>query len=250
MEEIHKPHISIKAEKIFEILGLPITNSFLLSFIVFLIFTFGALIYYYQSKGKKKGTFYYFVNFIVKSLYDLFYSVLKEKTDYFFPLLASFFLFILLQNWAGLLPGVGSLLIKIKEHGKLIAVPLLRANTADLNTTLALAVISVFLSQVFAIKYLGFKAYVAKFYRLKDPMSFFIGTLEIISEVSKVISFAFRLFGNVFAGEVLLTIIAFLIPVLASFPFLVLELFVGFIQALVFSMLTTVFISVAIAKHH
>ena len=97
---------------------------------------------------------------------------------------------------------------------------------------------------------MGFKAYVAKFYRLKDPVSFFIGTLEIISEFSKVISFAFRLFGNVFAGKVLLTIIAFLIPVLASFPFLVLELFVGFIQALVFSMLTTVFISVAIAKHH
>lgn len=174
MKEIHKPHISIKAEKIFEILGLPITNSFLLSFIVFLTFTLGALIYYYQSKGKKKGTFYYLVNFIVKSLYDLFYSVLKEKTDYFFPLLASFFLFILLQNWAGLLPGVRSLLIKIKEHGKLISVPLLRANTADLNTTLALAIISVFLSQVFAIKYLGFKGYINKFYRLKDPMSFLL----------------------------------------------------------------------------
>ena len=250
MEEGQKPHIIIKAEKIFEILGFPITNSFLLSFIVFLIFTLGSLIYYHQSKEKKKGNFYYLVNFIVKSLYNLFYSVLKEKTDYFFPLLASFFLFILLQNWAGLLPGVGSLLIKIKEHGDLIAVPLFRANTADLNTTLALAAISVFLSQIFAIKYLGFKRYINKFYRLKDPMSFFIGTLEVISEFSKVISFAFRLFGNVFAGEVLLTIIAFLIPVLVSFPFLILELFVGFIQALVFSMLTTVFISVAIAKDH
>jgi len=250
MEEHSKPHISIKAEKIFHLFGFDITNSFFLSLIVFLIFTIGAFIYYYQSKSKNKGSFYYFINFIVKSLYDLFYSVLKEETDYFFPLLASFFLFILFQNWFGLLPGVGSLLIKVKEHGELISVPLLRANTADLNTTLALAIISVFLSQVFAIKYLGFKGYVNKFYRLKDPMSFFIGTLEIISEFSKMISFAFRLFGNVFAGEVLLLIIAFLVPVLASFPFLMLEIFVGFIQALVFTMLTTVFISVAIAKHH
>jgi F-type H+-transporting ATPase subunit a len=250
MEEHSKPHISIKAEKIFNLFGFDITNSFFLSLIVFLIFTIGAFIYYYQSKSKNKGIFYYFINFVVKSLYYLFYSVLKEKTDYFFPLLASFFLFILLQNWFGLLPGVGSLLIRVKEHGKLISVPLLRANTADLNTTLALAIISVFLSQVFAIKYLGFKGYINKFYRLKEPMSFFIGTLEVISEFSKVISFAFRLFGNVFAGEVLLTIIAFLIPILASFPFLLLEVFVGFIQALVFSMLTTVFISVAIAKHH
>jgi len=250
MEEHSKPHISIKAEKIFEVFGFNITNSILLSLFVFLIFSFGAIIYYQQSKSKNKGTYYYFVNFIIKSLYDLFYSVLKEKTDYFFPLLASFFLFILLQNWFGLLPGVGSLLIKIKEKGELVAVPLFRANTADLNTTLALAIISVFLSQVFAIKYLGFKGYVNKFYRLKDPMSFFIGTLEIVSEFSKMISFAFRLFGNVFAGEVLLVIIAFLVPALASFPFLMLEIFVGFIQALVFTMLTTVFISVAIAKHH
>jgi len=250
MKEDQKLHISIKAEKIFEFLGLPITNSLLLSLVVFLIFTFLALFYYSQSKAKKKGSFYYFVNFIVKSLYRLFYPVLREKADYFFPLLASFFLFILFQNWFGLLPGVGSILAKVKEYNQFVYIPLFRANTADLNTTLALAIISVFLSQVFAIKYLGFRAYIGKFYRLRDPISFFIGTLEIISEISKVISFAFRLFGNIFAGEVLLTIIAFLIPVLVSFPFLILEVFVGFIQALVFSMLTTVFISVAIAKNH
>jgi len=250
MKESHGPHISIKAEKIFEIFGFSITNSLLLSFFVLFVFLVLALIYSYQSQSKKKGNFYYLINFIIKNLYKLFYSVLKEKTDYFFPLLSSFFLFILFQNWFGLLPGVGSILIKIKEEGKMVLTPLFRANTADLNTTLALAIISVFLSQVFAIKFLGFKGYIAKFYRLKDPMSFFIGTLEIVSEISKMISFAFRLFGNVFAGEVLLTIIAFLVPILASLPFLLLEVFVGFIQALVFSMLTTVFISVAIAKHH
>jgi len=250
MKEHNTLHISIKAEKIFHVFGFDITNSFFLSLLVFLIFTFGALIYYYQSKLKNKGSFYYFVNFIIGSLYNLFYSVLKEKTDYFFPLLASFFIFILIQNWAGLLPGVGSILLKVKENEEIVKIPLFRANTADLNTTFALAIISVFLSQFFAIRYLGFKGYIEKFYRLKDPMSFFIGTLEIISEFSKIISFAFRLFGNIFAGEVLLVIIAFLIPFFLSFPFLILELFVGFIQALVFSMLTTVFISVAVTKHH
>mgnify|MGYP001048100865 CR=1 FL=1 len=250
MKESHGPHISIKAEEIFKIFGFSITNSLLLSFLVLFVFLILALIYYLQWRSKKKGNFYYLINFIIKSLYNLFYSVLKEKTDYFFPLLASFFLFILLQNWFGLLPGVGSLLLKIEEDGKKVLIPLFRANTADLNTTLALAIISVFLSQFFAIRYLGFKGYIEKFYRLKDPMSFFIGTLEIISEFSKIISFAFRLFGNIFAGEVLLTIIAFLVPILASFPFLILEVFVGFIQALVFSMLTTVFISVAVTKHH
>ena len=104
--------------------------------------------------------------------------------------------------------------------------------------------------QVFGIKFLGFKDYIKKYINLTNPINFVLGILEIVSELSKILSFSFRLFGNIFAGEVLLTIVAFLVPVLASFPFIMLEIFVGFIQALVFSMLTAVFISGAIAKHH
>lgn len=244
------PHISIKAEKIFELMGLGVTNSMIASFIVFLLTIFVALYYKNQSTLKRKSNFYYLIKFFVKSIYDLFHSVLGEKTDVFFPLLFAFFFYILLENWFGLLPGVGSLLIKVKEGREYVLVPLLRANTADLNTTMALAIISVFSIQFFSIKYLGIKKYLHKFFNFSDPIMFFVGILDILSEFSKILSFAFRLFGNIFAGEVLLIIIAFLIPVLASFPFVAMEIFVGLIQALVFSMLTAVFLSNAIVEHH
>lgn len=234
--------ISIKAEEIFFLFGIPVTNSLLLSSIVFFFFCLMAVAYYRYSFWKHKNPFYYFITFLLKALYQLFHSVLREHTDYFFPLLASFFLYILFQNWFGLLPGVGSILWR---H-----VPVLRGNNADLNATLSLAVLSVVLIQIFGIKYLGLKEYLKKFFDFTNPIAFFTGILEVVSEFSKVISFAFRLFGNIFAGEVLLTIMAFLIPVLVSFPFLLLEVFVGLIQALVFSMLTAVFLSLAIQKHH
>ncbi len=236
------PEISIKAETVFRNFGIQITNTLLLSTVVFIFFTIFAVLYYRAAQMPKKGTFFYFVNFLLKSIYQLFKSVLKDKTDYFYPILASFFLFIIFQNWFGLLPGVGSILY---NHA-----PLLRGNEADLNSTISLALISVILIQIFGIKFLGFRGYISKFINFKNPISFFTGILEIISEFSKVISFSFRLFGNIFAGEVLLTIMAFLVPILASFPFLLLEIFVGFIQALVFSMLTAVFVNVAITKNH
>jgi len=129
-------------------------------------------------------------------------------------------------------------------------IPILRAATADLNMTLALGVIAFILIQYYGIAFVGFAGYAKKFLNFSNPISFFTGILEIISEFSKIISFAFRLFGNIFAGEVLLAVVAFLVPVLASFPFLLLEIFVGFIQGLVFSMLFAVFLSMAIAKHH
>lgn len=236
------PEISIKAETIFTLFNIPITNSLLLSVAVFVAFTLIAILYYRTSFYSKKPHFYYLANFFLKAIYQLFQSILKDNSEYFFPIIGSFFIFVLFQNWFGLLPGVGSILI----HHK----PLLRGDNADLNTTLSLAIISVVLIQVFGIKFLGFRGYMGKFINVKNPIAFFTGILEIISEISKVISFAFRLFGNIFAGEVLLTIMAFLVPILASFPFLLLEIFVGLIQALVFSMLTAVFISVAIQKHN
>ncbi|MBI5127758.1 F0F1 ATP synthase subunit A [Candidatus Roizmanbacteria bacterium] len=244
------PKISIKPETVFHILNFPITNSLFLSVIVVLLFFLLALKYNKESKSEIKSKFYYFFQFIIKAIYSLFESVLGEKTKYFFPLLFSFFMFIILQNWFGLLPGIGSVLIKVQEHGEEIFIPLFRGGNADLNTTFVLALASVVMIQAFGIKFLGFKGYLKKFVNLTNPINFFLGILEIISEFSKVLSFSFRLFGNIFAGEVLLTIVAFLVPVLASFPFIILEVFVGFIQALVFSMLTAVFISGAIAKHH
>lgn len=232
------PHISLRPEKLFEIFGFPITNSLLLTWILLILFSVFAYFFFKESE-KKHSDFATYVRIILKPVYDIFESLMKEKADLFFPLLASFFFFILFSNWSGLIPGVGSVLY----HEE----PILRAPSSDLNTTFALSLISVFLIQYYGFKHLGFK-YSSKFINFKNgPLGFALGLLEIISEFSKILSFAFRLFGNIFAGEVLLVIVASLIPVLASFPFLMLELFVGLVQALVFSMLTGVFLSVAFA---
>lgn len=239
------PHISIKAEELGQILAFPVTNSFLLTYLLLVIFLIFALIYNYKL-GEKDSRFVLFVRFSLNGLYSLFQSILGDEAKKFFSLVASFFLFILFSNWLGLLPGVGSIIYRINQHD----IPLFRGGTADLNTTLGLAFLSVILIQYYGVKYLGFKTYIKKFINFANPITFFTGLLETISEFSRIISFAFRLFGNIFAGEVLLTIIAFLIPILAPFPFLILEVFVGLVQALVFAMLTAVFIKMAIAKLH
>ncbi len=233
------PHISIKAEPLFNLFGLEVTNSLLTSWIALAILIVLAYLY------TKKGSVYQVMNLMLRGIYGLFASVFGGKVDVFFPLVASFFIYILFLNWLGLLPGVGTLLVKV--HGEMV--PLLRAGTADLNTTLALGFFSVLMIQVFSVKYLGWGKYLGKFFNFTNPIKTFVGLLEIISEISKAISFSFRLFGNIFAGEVLLTVVAFLVPVLASFPFLVFEFFVGFIQALVFSMLSAIMLSVAITDH-
>jgi F-type H+-transporting ATPase subunit a len=244
------PTISIKAEPLFEIAGFVITNCFVTSLLAIALTFFLARYYHHQATLEKKSNLFYILHFVVKTVYDLFQPIMGEKTEAVFPLLGAFFFYILFQNWFGLLPGVGSLLLKIHHHHKEIFVPILRSNNADLNTTLALALISVSSIQYYGVKFLGFKTYIKKYVNFSSPIACFLGVLEAVSELSKVLSFAFRLFGNIFAGEVLLTIIAFLIPVLASFPFLMLEIFVGMIQALIFSMLTAVFMSIAVSGHH
>ncbi len=131
---------------------------------------------------------------------------------------------------------------------KSVFVPYLRAGTADLNTTLALGLFSQVMAQIVGVKYLGF-SYFKKFFNFKDPIMMFVGVLELVSEFSKVLSYAFRLFGNIFAGEVLLVVMSALIPVIVPMPFYGLEIFVGFIQALVFSLLSLVFFNIATLSH-
>lgn len=239
-----KIHISLVAEPIYHIGEFAVTNALLTSWIVvgilfLLTLRFSTSLKKVPSKGQL------LVEFPFAYMKNLAESVAGEKAKMFLPLIMTYFLFILISNWIGLLPGVGT--IGIKEHGALI--PLFRAPTADLNTTLALAVVSVASIQYFGVKTLGFK-YFGKFFNLKNPIYTFVGILELISEISKVISFAFRLFGNIFAGEVLLTVIAFLIPVIAPIPFYGLELFVGLIQAFVFAILSLVFLNIATHEAH
>lgn len=132
-------------------------------------------------------------------------------------------------------------------HSK--AVALFRGANVDLNMTLALALISVTATQLFGVRYGGL-AYFKKFFNFSSPINFFVGILELIGEFSKIMSFSFRLFGNIFAGEVLIMVISFLVPVILPVPFMAFELFVGALQAYVFAMLSLVFFNMAATEHH
>ncbi len=188
----------------------------------------------------------------IETIFKMVNNVIGDRklAEKVFPLVATFFIFILLSNWLGILPGIGTIGFKETQGGeKSLIIPFFRSTYSDLNMTLALALISVFSVQIFGIASMGFFKYAGKFINFKSPIAFFTGILELISEVSKIISFSFRLFGNIFAGEVLLVVMLFLIPFIVPLPFMMLELFVGFIQALVFAMLTLVFIKMATTMH-
>lgn len=243
-------HISLAAEKIaqFQLFPLtfwPISNSLLASWIVLVTLIVLAAIISHKARAIPQGITWFFET-IFDSLLSLFESVTgdRKKALEFFPLLTTLFIFIIANNWLGLLPGFGSIIIKNGEE----SIPLLRAGTADLNMTLALAFFTVIAIQYYGVKHSGFFKFSSRYINLKNPISFFVGLLEFVSEFAKMLSFSFRLFGNVFAGEVLLTVMAFLAPFVAPIPFFGLEMFVGFIQALVFTMLTAVFLTIATAE--
>lgn len=233
-------HISLAAEKIAVVSGFSITNSLLATWVVMGILIIFSL-FATRSLSLIPSNLQLVTEIIVGSLYDFFSSVVGPRIKQFFPLIGSFFIFIIMLNWFGLLPGVGTIGF---YHGAEF-VPILRAGTADLNMTIALAVISIVAVQYYGFKTLGFH-YSTRFLNFKDPIYFFLGLLELLSQFSTILAFAFRLFGNIFAGEVLLAVMAFLMPFIVPLPFLALELFVGFIQALVFAMLTAVFLAIAV----
>ncbi|MEK7542085.1 MAG: F0F1 ATP synthase subunit A [Patescibacteria group bacterium] len=243
-------HISLQAERLGEFLGMPITNSLILSLLTaFLLVGGGFLVV--KSMRAIPGKLQNGGEIIVEGILDFVTQVLGDRklALKFFPLVATIFLFILVSNWVGVLPGTGSLGF-YEEHGEEREfIPLFRSAAADLNTTLALALVAMAAVQLYGIKKLGFFRHWGKFFVFnKGPIYLFVGLLELVGEFAKVLSFSFRLFGNIFAGEVLLIIVAALLPVFLAFgllPFLFLEFFVGFIQALVFSMLTLIFLKVA-----
>jgi F-type H+-transporting ATPase subunit a len=173
------------------------------------------------------------------------------------------FLFILFSNWIGLMPGTGSIGRYALVEGRVELVPLFRPANTDLNMTLAMALFVVIASHVLGIIAVGFFRYANKFIKLGDivksfsrggtsifvaVVEFAVGLIEIFSEVAKVVSLSLRLFGNVFAGEVLLTVMGSLIALIVPLPFVFLEIIVGLIQAVVFAMLTLVYLSMATAE--
>jgi F-type H+-transporting ATPase subunit a len=247
-------HISLAAEKIFSIGSFYITNTLLTSWLVMIFLVVVAILVSRRLTLVPTGV-QNVVEMIIDGLLSFMIAVAgsRKNAERFFPIVATIFFFVLFANWAGIVPGVGSIGLQqevLKDgHFESVFVPLFRSAYSDLNLTLALALIAISLSHFFGLITVGVGAHLGKFFNFKGPIDFFVGILEFVSEFAKIVSFTFRLFGNIFAGEVVLVIMTFLVPIVVPVPFYGLELFVGFIQALIFSVLTMMFLVVA-TQHH
>lgn len=297
-------HIAIKPETLFQVAGIPISNTLFTSFLVTIFIAIFAFWANKQLKSvNKPSTTQSFVELLIEALYGIVHNVAGNRAWTFMPLITGFMFFILLNNWSEQIPGFHTIKFTGKpeivlaqvpswmqvpaayaseptpqelaelpvdpeaealaadsevheesstqehaEEGKHEAVALLRGPNADVNMTLALALISVGATQYFGLRF-AHLGYLKKFFNFSNPINGFIGLLELLGEFSKILSFSFRLFGNIFAGEVLIAVISFLVPVVVPMPFIGFELFVGALQAYVFAMLSTVFFTMA-ADHH
>lgn len=239
-------NISLAAEPVFYIGSWPVTNAVLQAFVVLVALAVVAVVLK-KKLAMVPGMLQNVAEVVLEGALGLMDSVLgsRKQSEKYLPLTFTIFIFILASNWSGLIPGVGSITL---GRGA-AAVPLLRSPASDLNFTLALALIAVTMVNVFATSIVGLRERVSVFFNFSSPIKFFVGILELISEFARIISFTFRLFGNVFAGEVLLAIMALLVPYLVPLPFMFLEVFVGFIQAFIFGMLTLVFVALAVTPH-
>ncbi|MBI4505547.1 MAG: F0F1 ATP synthase subunit A [Chloroflexi bacterium] len=241
--------ISVPADTLVDLGFLPLRNSLLATWLTMAVLVVLGIIATARMTLVPRGL-QNLVELVLEGFYGLVESVAgPDRARRFFPLVMTIFLFVLTSNWLGLVPGFGTIGFEKVEEGEHHLVPLLRAATTDLNTTFGLALVSVAMAQYFGVATLRL-SYLGKFFTLHNfPIGTFVGLLELISEIAKIFSFSFRLFGNIFAGHVLLAVIVFLVPWVAALPFLGLELFVGLIQAFIFAMLTLVFLTMATIGH-
>lgn len=218
-----------------EIIGsfgpLPISNTLLVSWIIMGILV-GVSALGTRRVALIPEAWQNFLEVIVEGAYNTVQELAHGRTKFIFPIVTTFFLYIIAANWLGLLPGFSTITIK--------GLPLLRSINSDLNMTLGLAITSTVITHGYAINRLGILSYLKKWFTL-SPILLFVGLLELVSEVTKVVSLSFRLFGNIFAGEVVLSTVSSIFAFLIPLPFYGLELVVGFVQAAVFMMLTLVF---------
>lgn len=266
--------VPVAAEKLFTLGSLPVTNSVLTGWIAVAGFVAVGLAVRSKPSLVPRG-----LQNALESLIEQMLAFMDQvthdraKSRRFLPIVGTLFPFILVSNWMGLLPGVGTIGIWAEHDGHASLISLLRPATSDLNMTLAMGVSAVLLSHVFGIFTIGFFTHWGKFIQLgtlwkaiakfgkvsageyavglfQALIEMLVGVIELVSEVAKVVSLSLRLFGNVFAGEVLLHVLAGLIAVALPIPFMFLELIVGVVQALVFSMLTLVYLSLSTEAPH
>ncbi|MES2225235.1 MAG: F0F1 ATP synthase subunit A [Patescibacteria group bacterium] len=240
-------HVVLKAEQIGTLFGLTLTNSLLMTWVVMLILIVFAFLFR-RKLALIPGKFQAGVEWLFEGVLGYMTETLEDEkiAKRFFPLVMTIFLFVLLGNELAFIPGVGS----VGFHAAEGFVPLLRAPGADLNFTLALAFISFFTIEITGIAVLGWWKYAGKYINLRSPIDFIVGIIELLSNIGRLISFSFRLFGNIFAGEVMIAVAVFFAAYLLPVPLMAFEVFVGFIQAVVFAMLTLFFIKIAIAEPH
>ncbi len=243
-------NVSLAAEPIIHLGGVPITNTLIIGWIIVALTSIFAIIFSTRIK-EVPSRLQALIEFGLEALLKLADDVTGDRkwSKRFFPLVATIFIFVLLANWIEIVPGLGTIGIKEVVHGQTEIIPFIRSTSADLNFTLAIAILAVLSVQIFGIAGQGFFKYLSKFINFKNPIFFFVGILEIFAEIARVVSFSFRLFGNIFAGEVLLMTMLFLVPYFVPLPFLLLEIFVGVVQALIFSMLTLIFLKMAVSSH-
>lgn len=257
----------LAAETIFEIGSFPITNAMINSTLaVVILVVIGVVIR--SSIKDVPGKLQNLAESLIEFLLEYFDQVTNDraKSKQFLPFVGTLFVFILISNWMGMVPGTGSIGRWLMHNGELELIPILRPAMSDLNLTLAIASLSVVVSHFVGMFTLGFFAHWNKFIQLgtlfKAAVSFkpvkiltalvefVVGFIELFSEVAKVVSLSLRLFGNIFAGEVLITVISGLVAYVVPLPFMALELIVGVVQATVFSLLTLVYLTVASSKPH
>ncbi|MBI2909841.1 MAG: F0F1 ATP synthase subunit A [Chloroflexi bacterium] len=284
-------HVQLPAEKIFTLSGFPITNTIIAAWASIIVLL--AISYFGTRRMQAIPTnLQNFVELVVEMFVGMVESIAGKKNGRrFFPVVMTIFLFVVVSNWMGLLPGYGTIgFVEPDEHGNVfnkvevgglelallmpgegggkeaegkdskhvekgLLMPFLRSANTDVNTPLALALVSAFFVEYWGISTLGFLRYASKFFSVGKLLrgdlfigfiDFIVGILELVSEFVRIVSFTFRLFGNILAGEILLTVLVFLVPWVAVIPFYGLELFVGLVQALIFAILTLIFGTVAV----
>ncbi len=241
-------HISIASEKLFTLGGISVTNA-MVTGIVGLVVTLGILIYVaIMLRLKRYNRFVGMIQWVFEGLFKSVHDIIPDKVlaRKIAPLAITIFFIVLFNYWLSVIPGLDS----IKYNG----VPVIRSITSDLNFTISIALVTMVTAQVYAIKYLTALGNIQRYFRnpFKDPIGAFEGILELVGEISRGTALALRLFGNAFAGEVLLIVIALLSGYLASVVlpfFMAFELFIGLIQAYVFFALSLIFTSLAVTPH-
>jgi F-type H+-transporting ATPase subunit a len=242
-------HVAIEAEELFQIGPLSFTNSMVGALLASLVLGVAAW-YITRRSSLVPGRLQSALELPVELLSGIVAGSSSRWRGYV-ALVLGFFLMILVANWIGLLPGVGTIgITHIDDAGHEALVPIVRPASADLNFTLGLAIVAFIMFVYWGVKANGARGYLKEL--LGEPlyMAPLMFPINLISEFSRLISLSMRLFGNVFAGEVLLATMIALAPILIPAVFLGLELLFGFVQALVFALLAMTYIGTAIAEHH